>query len=33
MNQDEFINKWLVVGTESKKTNTVIDPDDRNGTR
>ncbi|EGR0105867.1 histidine kinase, partial [Vibrio vulnificus] len=31
MNQDEFINKWLVVGTESKKTNTVIDPDDRNG--
>ncbi|HCG7749302.1 TPA: ATP-binding protein [Vibrio parahaemolyticus] len=31
MNQDEFINKWLVVGTESKKTNTVIDLDDRNG--
>ncbi|WP_456297285.1 ATP-binding protein [Vibrio sp. AK197] len=31
MNQEEFINKWLVVGTESKKTNTVIDPDDRNG--
>lgn len=31
MNQDEFINKWLVVGTESKKINVVTDLEDRNG--
>ncbi|MFS1898604.1 ATP-binding protein [Vibrio cyclitrophicus] len=31
MNQDEFINKWLVIGTESKKVNVVTDIDDRNG--
>ena len=31
MNRDEFINRWLVVGTESKATNERTAVEDRNG--
>ena len=31
MSRDEFIERWLVVGTESKVSNTVVSDDDRNG--
>jgi len=31
MNRQEFVDKWLVVGTESKASGGVVDEDDRNG--
>lgn len=31
MSRQEFIDKWLVIGTESKATGTVVDESDRNG--
>ncbi len=31
MNAEEFIDKWLVLGTESKATDSVVDKSDRNG--
>ncbi len=33
MNRDEFVNRWLVVGTESKTTTTRTSVEDRNGLR
>jgi signal transduction histidine kinase len=31
MNRDEFVERWLVVGTESKASGSVVDEADRNG--
>ena len=31
MNAQEFIDKWLVLGTESKATDSIVDKDDRHG--
>ena len=31
MSYDEFVGKWLVVGSESKATDSKIDPEDQNG--
>lgn len=31
MSREEFIEKWLVVGTESKASNTITPESDRNG--